>query len=84
LSDALPIQYGLKQGDALSLLLFNFGLDYAIRKIQENQEGVEMNGIHQLLLYADDVNIVGEDKYHNTDALLQDSRENGLKKCRGN
>jgi hypothetical protein len=35
LSDALPIQVGLKQGDALLPLLFNFALDYAIRKLQE-------------------------------------------------
>jgi hypothetical protein len=36
LSDKFPIQNGLKQGDAPSPLLFNFTLECAIRKVQEN------------------------------------------------
>jgi hypothetical protein len=32
-SDAFPTQNELKQGDALSPLLFNFNLDYDIRNV---------------------------------------------------
>jgi hypothetical protein len=63
LSDGFPIQNGLKQGDALSPPLFNFGLEYAIRKVLENQVGLKLSGTHQLLAYADDVNLLGDNIY---------------------
>ena len=47
-SDRFPIRYGLKQGDALSSMLFNFALEYAIRRVQVNQDGMKLNGTHIL------------------------------------
>jgi hypothetical protein len=62
LSDAFPIQNGLKYGDALLPLLFNFALECTISKVQENQVGLKLNGTLQLLVYGDNVNLLGKVK----------------------
>ena len=54
-----PIKNGWKQGVDLSLMLLNFPLKYDIRRVCVNQDGLKLNGTHQLLVYADNVNILG-------------------------
>jgi len=58
-----------------------FALEYAIRRVQVNQNGLKLNGTHQLLAYADDVNILGRSIHivqENAEALVAATREIGL------
>jgi len=59
LSDVFPIRNSLKQGDALSPLLFNSALRYAIRRVQVSQYGLKLNCTHQLRFYDLNINILG-------------------------
>jgi len=84
LSDMFPIRNGLKREVALSSLLFNFDFEYTIRRDQVNQNGLKLNGTHQLLVYADDVNtrtcILGGSAYpikENAETLMVASKETG-------
>jgi hypothetical protein len=81
LSDIFPIQNDLKQRDDLSPLFFSFALEYAIRKVQETQLWLKLNGTHRLLVYADDVNLLGNNIgaiKKNAETLIQASKEVGL------
>jgi len=81
LYDMFPIRNGLKQGDALSTFLFNFALEYAIRRVQVNQDDLKLNGTHHLLSDAYDVNILGGSVHtlkENGEALVVATKEIGL------
>ena len=80
LSDMLPSRNGWTQ-DVLSPLLVNFALEYAMRRVQVIQDGLKLNGTHQLLIYADDVNMLGGSVHiikQNAEALVVASKETGL------
>jgi len=81
LSDEFSIRNSLKQTDDLSPLQFNFALEYAIRKVQVNQDGLKLNGTNQILVYADDVNIMGGSVHsikEKVEAFVLASKEIGL------
>jgi hypothetical protein len=67
----------MKQGDALTPLLFNFPLEYANKRVQVNQDGLKLDGKNKLSVYADDVNILGGSKHalKNTDSLVITSKK---------
>jgi len=57
-SDTIPVQKSLKQGEALSPLVFKFALEFSIRKIHAKQEGIKWNGTHQFPISADYGNLI--------------------------
>ena len=62
-------------------MLCNFALEYAIRRVQVNQDGLKQNGTHQFLAYADDVNILGGNIHtlkENAESLVAATWEIGL------
>jgi len=62
-------------------LLFNFALEYAILKIQANQDGLILNATHQISVYADNINMLGRSIHtikENTDPVVVPSKGTGL------
>jgi hypothetical protein len=62
-------------------LLFNFALEYAVRKVQENQVELKLNGTHDLLVYVDDVYMLSDNVItiqKNTETISDTSKEVGL------
>jgi hypothetical protein len=81
LSENFTIQNGLRRGDSLPPLLFNFALECAIRKIKGNYVGIILNPTHQFLACADHVNLLGGKigtKSKSTETLIDASKEVGL------
>jgi hypothetical protein len=79
--NTFPILNGLKQGDAFLPLLFNFALEYAITKVEEKQVGMKLNGTHQILVYAEDINLLADNIntiQKSTEALIGAHKEVGL------
>jgi hypothetical protein len=81
LSDIFPIKNCLKQEYPLTPLFFNFALEYANRRVQVYQDGLKLNGTHQVLVYANDVNILDGSLHtikKNTEAFVVASEETEL------
>ena len=74
-------QFIVDLNNALSPLLFNFALEYDIRRVQENRIGLDMNGKYQLLVHADDVSMLGKNLQtvrENAEISMKASKDIGL------
>jgi hypothetical protein len=53
-----------KTWSCFNAMTFNFALEYVILKVKESQVGMGLNGTHQLLVYTDDVNLLGDNRHY--------------------
>jgi hypothetical protein len=75
------IKHRFRKGDVLATLLFNIALEYDIMRDKTNHDGLKLNGAHQLLVYADDYNILGGSIHtikKNKEALVVAGKEIGI------
>lgn len=83
ISDSFEVQSGVRQGDGLSPILFNFVLEKALQKLRNENIGISLGNYKiNLLAYADDIVILGqtEDDIRKLFKLLEDeTRITGLK-----
>jgi hypothetical protein len=80
-ADSFPAENCLKQGNASSSLLSNFVFVHAIRKVEENQVGLKLDGSHGHLAYADDSNLLEDSTVNvkiNAETLIDASKAVGL------
>jgi hypothetical protein len=77
----ISINNGLKIDNACLPLIFNFAVEYVIRDVRANQEGLKLNAKHHTFVYADGVNLLGNYAHtikKNTEYLLVANKEIGL------
>jgi hypothetical protein len=73
-----PNRNGFKRGGALSPLLLNYSVDCAVRRVQVREEDLKLNGIHQVVVYGEDVNKFGGNLHtmnKNTNTLVVAKKE---------
>jgi len=82
LPDTFPINKCLKQVDTLSSLLFKYAIEYATRKVKENRERLKLNGTYQLLVFADDVNLLRGSTHTNNSVIKSLKGPNNFSCCK--
>jgi len=78
LCDGFPVHNGQELGNALHTVLPNFVLEYAIMKMQVNQEGMKLSDLNQILVYADNVVLFRQNMntvQRNAEIILEGSKE---------